>query len=66
MTRQPSPLPAPERLLTIPEAAALLRVSVKTIRRWILGQDLPAAKLGLQWRIRPQDLNRFVRDRLER
>ena len=66
MTRQSSPLPAPERLLTIPEAAELLRVSVKTIRRWISCHELPAAKLGLQWRIRPQDLHRFVRDRLER
>ena len=66
MTRQSPPLPAPERMLTIPETAALLRVSVKTIRRWISGEELPAAKLGLQWRIRPQDLHRFVRDRLER
>ena len=66
MTKQLPPLPAPERMLTIPETAALLRVSVKTIRRWISCDELPAAKLGLQWRIRPQDLHRFVRDRLER
>jgi excisionase family DNA binding protein len=56
---------APERLLTIPEAAELLRVSSKTIRRWIDGGDLTAAKLGVQWRIRPRDLDRFVHDRLE-
>jgi excisionase family DNA binding protein len=56
---------APERLLTILEAGALLRVSTKTIRRWMAAGDLPAAKLGQQWRIRPQDLNRFVRDHLE-
>jgi excisionase family DNA binding protein len=56
----------PERLLTIPEAAELLRVSIKTIRRWIEGGELVAAKLGAQWRLRPQDLDRFVRDRLER
>ena len=65
MTRQSTPLPAPERLMTIPDAAEFLRVSTKTIRRWISIGDLPAAKLGLQWRIRPQDLQRFVRDRLE-
>lgn len=65
MTRQSTPLPAPERLMTIPDAAEFLRVSTKTIRRWISRGDLPAAKLGLQWRIRPQDLQRFVRDRLE-
>lgn len=65
MTRQSTPVPAPERLMTIPDAAEFLRVSTKTIRRWISRGDLPAAKLGLQWRIRPQDLQRFVRDRLE-
>lgn len=65
MTRQSTPVPAPERLMTIPDAAEFLRVSTKTIRRWISSGDLPAAKLGLQWRIRPQDLQRFVRDRLE-
>jgi excisionase family DNA binding protein len=51
--------------MTIPDAAEHVRVSVKTIRRWISSGDLPAAKLGFQWRIRPQDLTRFVRDRLE-
>lgn len=66
MSRPSTPLPVPERLLTIPEAAEHLRVSVKTIRRWISGADLPAAKLGTQWRIRPRDLEHFVRDRLER
>ncbi|MCZ8080693.1 MAG: helix-turn-helix domain-containing protein [Rhodobacteraceae bacterium] len=66
MTRPSTPLPAPERLLTIPDAAEFLRVSVKTIRRWISGGELPAAKLGLQWRIRRRDLEHFVRDRLER
>jgi excisionase family DNA binding protein len=51
--------------MTIPDAATHCQVSVKTVRRWISIGDLPAAKLGLQWRIRPQDLQRFVRDRLE-
>ena len=59
------PPTSPERLLTIPDAAECMRVSTKTIRRWISGGELPAAKLGFQWRIRPQDLTRFVRDRLE-
>lgn len=57
---------APERLLTIPDAAERLQVSIKTIRRWIEGGELAAAKLGAQWRIRPRDLDDFVRDRLER
>ncbi len=66
MPRDPKiPPTSSERLMTIPDAAEHVRVSVKTIRRWISSGDLPAAKLGFQWRIRPQDLTRFVRDRLE-
>lgn len=56
----------PMRLLTIPEASAILQVSEKTVRRWIYAGELPAAKLGNQWRIRPRDLDDFVRDRLVR
>ncbi len=66
MPRPPTiPQTSPDRLMTIPDAATHCQVSVKTVRRWISSGDLPAAKLGLQWRIRPQDLQRFVRDRLE-
>jgi excisionase family DNA binding protein len=66
MPRPPKiPLTSSDRLMTIPDAATHCQVSVKTVRRWISSGDLPAAKLGLQWRIRPQDLQRFVRDRLE-
>ena len=57
--------PVPEQLLTIADAAELLRVSEKTIRRWIKARDLTAAQLGNQWRIRPRDLDLFVRERLE-
>jgi excisionase family DNA binding protein len=52
-------------LLTIKEAAGMLRISEKTVRRWIEGHELPAAKLGAQWRIRPRDLDLFIKDRLE-
>ncbi len=51
-------------LLTIKDVAALVRVSEKTVRRWIETRELPAAKLGNQWRIRPRDLDLFVKDRL--
>lgn len=54
----------PERLLTIPDVADLHQVSEKTVRRWIEARELPAAKLGNQWRIRPRDLEIFVRERL--
>ena len=54
----------PEQLLTIDDVAALCSVSSKTVRRWIKTRELTAAKLGSQWRIRPRDLDLFVRDRL--
>jgi excisionase family DNA binding protein len=55
----------PECLLTIKDIAAVCQVSEKTIRRWIGANELPAAKLGAQWRIRPRDLDHFIRDHLE-
>jgi excisionase family DNA binding protein len=54
----------PERLLTIEDVAALCRVSEKTVRRWVKTSTLPAAKLGAQWRIRPRDLEMFIRERV--
>ena len=53
-------------LLTLEEVAALFQVSSKTIRRWILAGDLPAAKLGNQWRIDTGDAKRFFVERLSR
>ena len=55
----------PEQLLTIDDVAALCSVSSKTVRRWIKTRELTAAKLGSQWRIRPRDLDLFIKDRLE-
>lgn len=55
-----------DRLLTIPEVATILRVSEKTIRRWISTEVMPAAKLGAQWRVRSRDVQDFIRDRLVR
>ena len=55
-----------EPLLDIPAVAAVCGVSEKTVRRWINAGEMPAAKLGNQWRIRPRDLEDFVRDRLVR
>ena len=55
----------PEHLLTIKDVSTFCRVSERTVRRWIDAHDLAAAKLGAQWRIRPRDLDLFVREHLE-
>ncbi|MFC9987838.1 helix-turn-helix domain-containing protein [Streptomyces cyaneofuscatus] len=39
-------LPASPKLLTVHEAAAVLRVSKPTIYRWIASGDLPAVRYG--------------------
>jgi len=56
----------PEQLLDIPTVASACRVSEKTVRRWIKAGELPAARLGNQWRIQPRDLQIFVLERMAR
>ena len=51
------------RLLSIKEAAAYFRVSEKTVRRWIAAGVLVALKLGRQWRIEPDEIERFLATR---
>jgi excisionase family DNA binding protein len=53
-----------ETMLDIMDVAETCRVSEKTVRRWIQAGDLPAARLGNQWRIFPRDLRTFVLDRM--
>ena len=39
-------VPAARRLVSLPEAAEILAVSVKTVRRYIAAGDLDAVRLG--------------------
>jgi excisionase family DNA binding protein len=58
------PTQKPEPMLDIIDVAETCRVSEKTVRRWIKAGDLPAARLGNQWRIFPRDLKTFVLERM--
>jgi excisionase family DNA binding protein len=58
------PTQKPEPMLDIIDVADVCRVSEKTVRRWIHAGDLPAARLGNQWRIFPRDLRTFVLERM--
>jgi excisionase family DNA binding protein len=51
------------RLLTLDEAAALLQVSKRTLHRMIKINDLPAFKVGGQWRVRETQLRQWVEHR---
>ena len=48
------------RLLTVAEAAEVLQVSKRTLERLIQRRELPAFKVGHQWRIRASELARWI------
>jgi len=50
-----------EKLLTAEEVAAILRVSYRTVVRYIESGRLRASKIGV-WRIKQSDLDAFLND----
>lgn len=51
------------RLLTVAEVAAAMRVSNMTVYRLIKAGDLPAVRVGKNYRIREADVERYLSDR---
>ena len=47
--------------LTPTEVLSRLRVNVKTLYRLIGTGELPAVRIGRQWRVRPHDLEAWLR-----
>jgi excisionase family DNA binding protein len=54
---------AGDRLLTVAEVAATMRVSNMTVYRLIKNRDLPALRVGKNYRIRESDVDVFLSDR---
>jgi len=52
-----------DKLLTIREVAKILRVSARSVNRYIEAGKLKASKIG-QWRISQKDLNEFLEKNL--
>lgn len=52
-------------LLTLSQVADLLRVSVKTVRRWMLSKRLPHVRLGRVVRFQEDELLRWIEARKE-
>ncbi len=52
-----------EDLLMVDEVAEYLRVSPKTVYRFIARGDLRAAKIGKEWRVKREDLHSFLREK---
>ncbi len=49
-----------DRLMTIEEVAAVLRVSRFTVYRLAKGRAIPATKIGRQWRFQKEEINRWL------
>jgi len=62
MEKQADPAP----FQTPREAAKLLRLSTKTIRSILRRKELPAIKVGGQWRVRESELIKFIQGLEER
>lgn len=56
----------PLRFLTVGETAELLQVSRRTLQRMIHRKDLPAFKVGGQWRINENALSKWLNGLHER
>lgn len=54
------PFPADATYLKVAEVCVLLRVTSKTVRRWIADGSLPSTKTGRDWRIARSDLRAFL------
>ncbi len=52
-----------ERLLTVSEVATTMRVSNMTVYRLIKAGDLPAIRVGKNFRIRRSDVESYLGDR---
>ena len=54
-----APKPIGERLLTLREAADVLRLSTRTVREYVQRGEIEARIIGGRWRFRRMDLDAF-------
>jgi len=52
----------PDSILTLPEVAVLLKVAEKTVYTMAQRGQLPAFKVGGQWRFKLSDLEQWIED----
>jgi excisionase family DNA binding protein len=50
----------PDEILTLPEVAKLLKVAEKTVYTMAQKSQLPAFKVGGQWRFMRVDIDRWI------
>ena len=49
--------------MTLKEVCAYLRISVRTVHRRIKSGELPALKVGGQWRFKREDIEKYLREK---
>jgi excisionase family DNA binding protein len=57
------PQHARARFLTVAEVASVLRVSNMTVYRLIAAGELPAIRVGKSYRLREDDVDKYLADR---
>jgi excisionase family DNA binding protein len=50
-------------LMTVSETCQYLKVTTRTLYRYIQNRQIPAFKLGKEWRFVRSDLEQWIRDR---
>ncbi|MBA3914375.1 MAG: helix-turn-helix domain-containing protein [Acidobacteriales bacterium] len=53
-----------EPLITAEDAARILGVSAKTVKRMAARAEIPALQIASRWRFRASELDEFIRNRL--
>jgi excisionase family DNA binding protein len=57
--KKPEPAPIGEKLLTLREAAEVLRLHPRTVREYVRGGEIKGRIIGGRWRFRRADLDAF-------
>ncbi len=52
-------------LLTVAETCRFLKITPRTLYRYIQNRRIPAFKLGKEWRFVRSDLEQWIRDRTQ-
>jgi excisionase family DNA binding protein len=61
--RRPPRLDASNELMTVLQVAKHLRYSSRTIYQLLKNRQIPAFKLGTDWRFLPSDIEQWISDR---
>lgn len=54
-----------DEILTVKETAVLLKTTRQQVRKMIANEELPAVKVGREWRIPSKVLELFIRENLQ-